>query len=69
MREDSFHAFAGMLIGRSSLTPKMTDVYREHHSAYKGLVERIESTDGLIDQVVYVLYGLTDEEVRVVEGG
>ncbi|MEA3350029.1 MAG: TaqI-like C-terminal specificity domain-containing protein, partial [Chloroflexota bacterium] len=37
--EDCFHAFAAMLIGKSSLTPKMTAVYREHHSAYKSLVE------------------------------
>ena len=31
------------------------------------LRERIEATDGLIDQVVYRLYGLTEEEIRVVE--
>ncbi|RJQ65745.1 MAG: hypothetical protein C4519_27320 [Desulfobacteraceae bacterium] len=31
--------------------------------------ERIAATDALIDQVVYQLYGLTEEEVRVVEGG
>ena len=32
------------------------------------LRERIERTDGLIDAVVYKLYGLTDEEIAVVEG-
>jgi len=32
------------------------------------LIERIEKTDELIDQVVYRLYGLTEEEIRVVEG-
>ncbi len=31
------------------------------------LIERIEKTDELIDQVVYRLYGLTEEEIRVVE--
>ncbi|MFO8007642.1 MAG: hypothetical protein R6V05_07910, partial [Candidatus Brocadiia bacterium] len=31
-------------------------------------VENIRSTDWLIDQIVYRLYGLTEEEVRVVEG-
>ena len=31
------------------------------------LLERISATDGLIDQVVYRLYGLTDEEIGVVE--
>lgn len=32
------------------------------------LRERIERTDRLIDQVVYRLYGLNEEEIRVVEG-
>jgi len=31
-------------------------------------VEGIRSTDWLIDQIVYRLYGLTEEEIRVVEG-
>jgi hypothetical protein len=32
------------------------------------LFERIELTDKLIDQIVYKLYGLTPEEIAVVEG-
>ena len=32
------------------------------------LLTRIQSTDALIGQVVYQLYGLTDEEIAVVEG-
>jgi hypothetical protein len=32
------------------------------------LRERIRQTDGLIDQVVYRLYALTEEEIRIVEG-
>ena len=32
------------------------------------LLTRIQDTDALIDQVVYQLYGLTDEEIAVVEG-
>jgi type I restriction-modification system DNA methylase subunit len=32
------------------------------------LLERIEETDRLIDQIVYRLYGLTEEEVAIVEG-
>ena len=32
------------------------------------LKERIAATDRLIDQIVYKLYGLTDEEVAIVEG-
>ena len=33
------------------------------------LLSRIQQTDELIDQVVYQLYGLTDEEIAIVEGG
>ena len=32
------------------------------------LLTRLEQTDALIDQVVYQLYGLTDEEIAVVVG-
>lgn len=32
------------------------------------LQERIRSTDGLIDDIVYRLHGLTEEEIRIVEG-
>lgn len=32
------------------------------------LKEKIETTDGLIDEIVYKLYGLTDKEIGVVEG-
>jgi hypothetical protein len=32
------------------------------------LLERIASTDRLIDQIVYRLYGLTEEEIAIVEG-
>jgi len=31
------------------------------------LDEKIERTDALIDQIVYDLYGLTDEEIEIVE--
>ena len=33
------------------------------------LIARIEETDRLIDQVVYRLYGLTEEEIAIVEAG
>jgi len=32
------------------------------------LKERIQLTDNLIDQIVYKLYGLTEEEIKIVEG-
>ena len=39
---------------------------RSHHD--KSLIHRqIDATDKQIDQLVYELYGLTDEEIRIVE--
>lgn len=32
------------------------------------LKREIESTDGEIDRLVYALYGLSEEEVKIVEG-
>jgi len=63
-----YEAFAGLLVGRMAVTPALVAVYRAHHEAYKSLAARIASTDALIDQIVYRLYGLTDEEIAVVEG-
>ncbi len=31
------------------------------------LMGRIEATDELIDQIVYRLYGLNEEEIKIVE--
>ncbi len=33
------------------------------------LKEKIKATDNLIDQIVYRLYDLTQEEIEIVEGG
>ncbi len=30
--------------------------------------QRLALTDRLIDQIVYQLYGLTDDEIKIVEG-
>lgn len=32
------------------------------------LMRQIEATDNQIDKLVYGLYGLTEEEIRIVEG-
>jgi hypothetical protein len=32
------------------------------------LLARIQATDALIDQIVYKLYGLTKDEIAIVEG-
>lgn len=43
----------------------------EYNASLKKLLpikERLKQTDWLIDQIVYKLYGLTDEEIGIVEG-
>ena len=42
--------------------------FTRSHETLDPLLSRIQQTDELIDQVVYQLYGLTDEEIAVVEG-
>ena len=41
--------------------------YRDAVERAEELDERIERTDELIDEIVYELYGLTDEEIEIVE--
>lgn len=43
-------------------------VFRERLRELELLQREIESTDRSIDRLVYELYGLTGEEIRIVEG-
>ncbi len=43
-------------------------VYEQYRAQLAPLMRRIRRTDRLIDRVVYQLYGLTEEEIAVVEG-
>jgi hypothetical protein len=48
------------------LNKKLQDARLDHE---KTLLQRqIETTDGAIDNLVYELYGLTEEEIMVIEG-
>jgi type II restriction/modification system DNA methylase subunit YeeA len=53
--------------------PEPTDVeddlrrYVETNERADELDVKIEKTDRLIDEIVYELYGLTDEEIEIVE--
>jgi len=56
------------------LVEQMLELHKKHHDAKmerdKELYERqIKVVDAQIDQLVYELYGLTEEEVKVVERG
>ena len=41
--------------------------YEDSMDKLQPLRGRIEATDRIIDQIVYRLYGLTDEEIKIVE--
>jgi len=53
--------------------PAISDVedglanYIETVERAEKLEEKIQQTDDLIDEIVYELYGLTDEEIAIVE--
>jgi len=66
--EDAFKAFVKALAGKVQGLSDLVDVYRAHSPAYRALLARIEATDWLIDQIVYRLYGLTEDEIAIVEG-
>ena len=47
---------------------KIRTAWESSMDMLRPLLARIEATDWLIDQIVYQLYGLTKEEIAVVEG-
>ncbi len=55
------------------LVERMLDLHRQRADArtpqeQTALDRQIESTDAQIDRLVYELYGLTEDEIRLVEG-
>ncbi|MDD2755105.1 MAG: hypothetical protein PHS80_06190 [Methanothrix sp.] len=56
-----------------SLVEKMLALHKQLPEAATphektAMQRQIEATDGQIDSLVYELYGLTEEEIRIVEG-
>ncbi|RRR69980.1 MAG: hypothetical protein EI684_14215 [Candidatus Viridilinea halotolerans] len=47
---------------------ELVKVYRSRQPAIAALDQRSAATDRLIDQIVYALYGLSEEEIALVEG-
>jgi len=50
--------------------PNLADLlaaYRTYADDYRDQTEALTRTDELIDQIVYALYGLTEEEIAIVE--
>jgi len=48
------------------LNKRIVEVKTEHEKT--ALRREIEATDTQIDRLVYELYGLTEEEIKIVEG-
>jgi len=58
----------GVSLSDASLVDRIKKMYEESLQRVLPMKERLRKTDALIDQVVYRLYGLTEEEIGVVEG-
>ncbi len=58
----------GVSLSDANLLDRIKKTYEESLQRVLPLKERLTRTDRLIDQVVYRLYGLTEEEIGVVEG-
>jgi len=77
---NDFTKFVDVLVkNKSKIKEGYNPKSRAHHDTLKDwydssvaklipLLTKIDVTDALIDQIVYKLYGLTDEEIRIVEG-
>lgn len=44
------------------------EAYHRSPARLRPIKERLRLTDALIDQIIYRLYGLTPEEIALVEG-
>jgi len=58
----------GVSLSDTHFTGQLEERYTASLQQVLPLKERLRRTDALIDQVVYRLYGLTEDEVKVVEG-
>jgi Alw26I/Eco31I/Esp3I family type II restriction m6 adenine DNA methyltransferase len=54
-------------ITRREPQEKIKKEFEDSLSKLRPLLSRIQATDKLIDQIVYKLYGLTEEEIQVIE--
>jgi hypothetical protein len=62
------HLHANRIRIRESDEEKIRDRFQKAKGKLIPLDSQINFTDALIDQVVYCLYGLTEDEIRIVEG-
>jgi hypothetical protein len=58
----------GISLNDAKFMRRLQEDYEKSLAVLMPIKEKLRWTDALIDQVVYRLYGLTEEEVKVVEG-
>jgi len=58
----------GISLSNTAMLDRIRKEYEESLQRVLPIKERLQKTDALVDAVVYRLYGLTEEEIRVVEG-
>jgi hypothetical protein len=58
----------GVSLSETTLVDRLLKVYEESLQRVLPLKQQLAKTDRLIDAVVYRLYGLTEEEIKIVEG-
>jgi hypothetical protein len=68
LKKNKKHLKKGYDPSRREPSERIREAFNGSVSKLRPLFERIERTDRLIDAVVYKLYGLTEEEIRIVEG-
>jgi len=54
---------------RREFQDKLKEEYDKSIAKLNPLLQKIQDTDNLIDQIVYKLYGLTEEEIKIIEEG
>jgi len=64
--DSDYHRMVSLVTQMLDLNKKLQDARLEQEKTM--LSRQIEATDGAIDTLVYELYGLTEEEIAVVEG-
>jgi hypothetical protein len=67
MNEEQWKWLLKRRLGKPDLV-ELTRIYRKFQPSIATLDKRIASTDHVIDEIVYRLYGLTPEEIDIVEG-
>lgn len=66
--EQAFKAFAKALASRIKNLSDLVSVYRKHSARYSAIAARLRFTDALIDEIVYRLYDLSVDEIKIVKG-